>query len=63
MKQVLCGKPALTEKQRKTLTDNAISLAIERNGVLEVMSKCVIVRSYRELWVLSSEHPQGQRLI
>ena len=63
MKQLLWGKPTLTELQRRQLTDAAINLAIERNGVLDVMSKCVVVRSYRELWVLDPENPRGKRII
>lgn len=63
MQQMLWGKPPLTDQQRRTLVDHAIALCIDRNGVLEVMAKCVIVRNYRELYVLSSDHPYGLRVI
>lgn len=64
MNQMLWGKPTLTDTQRQELTNAAIGLAIERNGIVEVMAKCVIVRSYRELWVLDpTDYPRGQRII
>lgn len=52
MKQLLRGKPALTNKQRTQLIDRAIILCSSRNLTFDVMNKCVIARGYRELWLL-----------
>lgn len=63
MQRLLYGAARLTPSQRASLTDNAISLCVERNLVIDVHSKCVIAKNYREVWVFTPEHARGFRLI
>lgn len=60
---MLWNKPTLTTKERDRLTVTAVNMAIDRNLSIDHMSKCVIARNFRELWVFSLSHPNGERVI